>query len=243
MSVRTPSYRLHKPTGQAVVTLNGRDVYLGKHNTPDSRAEYDRRIAQWLVNGRTTCSSEDVSLNELMIQYVSHADTYYQKDGIPTSEAGLVRLSFRPLRRLYGETPAASFGPLALKRPGARFIAISSLNGTQGMRLRVPYSGTKAGVEGFVRALAVEWAASNVQVNAIAPGFIRTDLNAALWEIPAMRNWVEDQTPAKRLGEPRDLTGTAIFLASAASDFLTGQVIYVDGGFTAGSPWPLEFPG
>jgi len=90
--------------------------------------------------------------------------------------------------------------------------------------------------------LAVEWAAHNVQVNAIAPGFIRTDMNKALWEDPKIRGWAEERTAAHRLGEPPDLIGAAIFLASAASNFITGQVLYVDGGLTAGSTWPLAVP-
>jgi gluconate 5-dehydrogenase len=104
------------------------------------------------------------------------------------------------------------------------------------------YGTSKGAIGSMTRALAVEWAAFNVQVNAIAPGFIRTDLNKVLWEDPKMLQWAEDRTPAHRLGVPADLVGTAIFLASAASDFMTGQVLYVDGGLTAGSTWPLVTP-
>lgn len=73
MSHRTPSYRLHKPTGQAVVTLNGRDRYLGKHGIPESRAEYDRLIAEWLSNGRELASTGDRSVSELMVLHLRHA--------------------------------------------------------------------------------------------------------------------------------------------------------------------------
>jgi site-specific recombinase XerD len=115
MSHRTPSYRLHRPTGLAVVTIDGRDVYLGKHGTPESRAEYDRQIARWLANGRRGDPRSDASVVELMARYVRHADSYYVKDGRPTGEPGMVRLSLRPLARLYGDTPAKDFGPTALK--------------------------------------------------------------------------------------------------------------------------------
>jgi integrase len=123
MSVRTrsiPKLRLHKPTGQAVVTLSGRDFYLGKFGTPQSQAEYDRLTAEWLANGRTfvpATSDEpaDLTVNEMLVAYMRFADGYYRKNGEPTSEPRSIALSIRPLRRLYGHTLAKDFGPLALK--------------------------------------------------------------------------------------------------------------------------------
>src|SRR5947209_441581 len=104
---KLPSYRLHKPTGQAVVTLDGRDYYLGKHGTPGSEAEYDRLIAEWLANGRTVGLSPsgepaDLTVGELILAYLRHADGDYVKDGEPTIEPNNIRLALRPLRRLYG---------------------------------------------------------------------------------------------------------------------------------------------
>src|SRR4051794_21016656 len=84
MSVRTPSYRLHKPTGQAVVTIEGRDLYLRKHGSPRSRAEYDRVIAEWLANGRRLATPSDLSVVELIRAYYRHFEGYYRKDGEPT---------------------------------------------------------------------------------------------------------------------------------------------------------------
>ena len=120
MSVRTASYRLHKPTGQAVVTIDGRDFYLGKHGSVASHAEYDRLIAEWLANGRRLPSSSDgggtdLTVSELLLAFLRFADGYYRKGGEPTGEADNIRYAVRPLRRLYGHTPAAKFGPLALK--------------------------------------------------------------------------------------------------------------------------------
>jgi integrase len=118
---RTPSYRLHKPTGQAVVTLCGRDHYLGKHGTPASRAEYDRLIAEWLCNGRpfipaaATTHPAQLTVSEVMLAYLRHAEGYYVKNGRPTSEVRNIKLALRPLRARYGHTPAIAFGPLALK--------------------------------------------------------------------------------------------------------------------------------
>jgi integrase len=116
VSVRVPSYLLHRPTRQAVVTLNGRDIYLGRYNSPESVAEYKRLIAEWSANDkRTPTRASDLTVNELLLSYLHFADGYYRKNGEPTKEPGLLRLSFRLLRQLYGHTQACEFGPLALK--------------------------------------------------------------------------------------------------------------------------------
>src|SRR4051812_29595783 len=115
MLVRTPSYRLHKPTGQAVVTIDGRDFYLGKHGSEASRGEYDRLISEWLSHGRRLPAADDATISELLVGFFKWADAYYMKDGEPTSESGLFRLSLAVLRRLYGHSQAKDFGPLALK--------------------------------------------------------------------------------------------------------------------------------
>jgi len=137
---------------------------------------------------------------------------------------------------------ARSCGRVMVEQKQGKVINIASLHTIQSLAGVSVYGMSKGAIGSMTRALAVEWAAHNVQVNAIAPGFIVTDLNRKLWDDPKMRSWVEDRTPAHRLGEPSDLAGAAIFLASAASDFITGQVLSVDGGFNAGSTWPLAVP-
>jgi len=116
---RTPSLRRHKPSGQAVVTLDGRDFYLGRHGAPESRAEYDRLLAEWLANGRRLpaplAAESDVTVNEMVEAYVARADAYYRKNGKPTKEPADIRYAIRPVRKLYGHTLARDFGPLALK--------------------------------------------------------------------------------------------------------------------------------
>ncbi len=137
---------------------------------------------------------------------------------------------------------AQACGKVMIEQNRGKIINVASVHTHHSLAGMVPYGASKGAIGAMTRALAVEWARFNVQVNAIAPGFIRTDLNKALWEDSKIRTWALDRTPAARIGEPSDLVGTAIFLASAASDYMTGQVLYVDGGFTAGSLWPLVVP-
>jgi integrase len=119
-----PALSPHKASGQGVVRLNGRDVYCGRFGTPECEAKYHRTIAEWLANGRrlpgsgdenTTTGPEDLTINEMLLAYLTHADSYYVKNGKPTTEPVNIRLALRPLRRLCGETMASSFGPSRLK--------------------------------------------------------------------------------------------------------------------------------
>lgn len=112
---RVPSYRRHKASGQAVVTISGKDIYLGKWNTKASKAEYDRLIAEFLANGRRLQDSNDVSVVEVLNAYRKFAHGYYRKAGNVTSEYSGIMDALKIVRSLYGRTPADDFGPLALK--------------------------------------------------------------------------------------------------------------------------------
>jgi NAD(P)-dependent dehydrogenase (short-subunit alcohol dehydrogenase family) len=114
-----------------------------------------------------------------------------------------------------------------------KVVNMASMLGVIGMASDTPYIAAKHGVVGITRSLALEWARSNVQVNAIAPGFVRTEMTKALHEDERLTKWIERSTPLRRFAEPEEMVGTAVFLASPASDFITGQVILVDGGWTA----------
>jgi len=133
---KIPSYRLHKPSVQAVVTLNGRDFYLGAYATDVSRREYDRLIAEWLGHGRVVPCDPAVSINEIVLGYWEHVQAYYRKNGHPTDETAAVRSALRPLAALYGEQPASDFGPLKLKAVRQKFIdaglARKTVNGNVG---------------------------------------------------------------------------------------------------------------
>jgi gluconate 5-dehydrogenase len=95
------------------------------------------------------------------------------------------------------------------------------------------YAASKGGIRQLTKALAVDWARYGINVNAIGPGYIKTELTKKLWEDGKFDTWVIGKTPLGRWGYPEDLGQTAVFLASPASDFVTGQIIYVDGGFVS----------
>ena len=115
-TLRVPSYRRHKPTGQAVVMLCGKDHYLGRFNTRASRAEYDRLIGEWLAAGRCLPKPEsDLTIAELALRYWRFADNYFRKDGQPTGSLDRIRVALRILRQSYARTLAADFGTLALQ--------------------------------------------------------------------------------------------------------------------------------
>jgi integrase len=115
---RIPSYRLHKPSGQAVVTLNGKDYYLGPWMSKASRFEYDRLISEWIANGRqmpSATSIGEMTVSEFLVAYWNFAKGYYTNNGQPTKELSCLREALRPLKRLYGHSLVHDFGPLALK--------------------------------------------------------------------------------------------------------------------------------
>jgi len=113
-----PAYRRHRASGQAVVSIAGRDHYLGPWKSKASMAEYDRVIGEWLANGRRPSVSEisDITVGEIIDRFWQHAKSYYRHpDGTPTSEVTNLKSPLGILNRLYGATPATAFGPLALE--------------------------------------------------------------------------------------------------------------------------------
>ena len=124
-SARLPSLRLHRPSGRAVVSLGGRDVYLGAHGTPEAKRTYEAVVSEWLANGRTAPQAAGTcTVAELAAAYLNHADGYYRHpDGTPTTEPSIVRASLRPVLILYSALPAAEFSPRKLEAVRLRMIA------------------------------------------------------------------------------------------------------------------------
>ncbi|SDR43333.1 gluconate 5-dehydrogenase [Rhizobiales bacterium GAS191] len=134
-------------------------------------------------------------------------------------------------------TSAFVVGREAAKRMIARgygkVINIGSLTSEVARATIAPYAVSKGGIKLLTQAMAAEWAAHGIQANAIGPGYMLTDMNLALIENQAFDAWVKARTPSRRWGRPEELVGTAVFLASSASDYVNGQIIYVDGGLLA----------
>lgn len=122
--------------------------------------------------------------------------------------------------------------PQMLERKDGSIIIVSSVGGLRGNALIGAYNVSKAADMQLARNLAVEWGPSNVRVNCIAPGLIKTDFARYLWENPEVLKTVTEPTPMKRIGQPDEIAGAAVYLASPASAYMTGQTLVVDGGIT-----------
>jgi gluconate 5-dehydrogenase len=120
-----------------------------------------------------------------------------------------------------------------IPRGSGKVINIGSLTSELARATVAPYTVAKGGIKMLTRAMAAEWAAHGLQANAIGPGYMITDMNQALIDNPEFDAWVKARTPARRWGRPEELIGTAVFLASPASDYVNGQIIYVDGGMVS----------
>ena len=120
-----------------------------------------------------------------------------------------------------------------IRRGRGKIINISSVQSALARPSIAPYTATKGAVTNLTKGMAADWARHGLQCNGIAPGYFATELNAALTQDPEFSAWLEKRTPAGRWGRVEELIGTAIFLASDASSFVNGQMIFVDGGITA----------
>ncbi len=116
---------------------------------------------------------------------------------------------------------------------GGSIVNISSVAGHVGLRRSVPYCATKGGVELLTKAAALDWAARGVRVNCIAPGYFETDLTAGMIANETLSSRLLAQTPMARFGRDPDIVGAAVFLASDASAYMTGQSLVIDGGYLA----------
>lgn len=150
----------------------------------------------------------------------------------PEDYDGVMRVNVRSL--IFFTQAALPF----ISHDGA-IVNMASLNSFNVLRGAGLYAASKAAVLQLTRAFAIDVADRGIRVNAVAPGFIHTDFNHALWERPEIREWVETNTPLGRLGRPQDVVGAVRFLLSPDSSFVTGSVLVLDGGFLPSRLWPL----
>jgi len=130
-------------------------------------------------------------------------------------------------------------GRMKQRGAGGKIINIGSLTSGLGLPYLSVYAISKSGLAGLTRVLAAEWGQFNIQVNCIAPGFIITDLNRKMWEPPEMLNWLRGCQASPRAGTPEDVAPLAVLLSGAGSNYISGQVIYVDGGYSTTAIWPF----
>ncbi|HGE70690.1 TPA: glucose 1-dehydrogenase [Candidatus Poribacteria bacterium] len=129
---------------------------------------------------------------------------------------------------------AQAVGKVMIKQMSGKIINTASLLSAIGVPNAVAYAATKGGIAQITKCMAVEWAKYNINVNAIAPGYFRTPLTKPLQDDPIRSSQILSRIPMQRWGDPDDLKGIVVFLASEASNYVTGQIIFVDGGWMAG---------
>jgi NAD(P)-dependent dehydrogenase (short-subunit alcohol dehydrogenase family) len=143
----------------------------------------------------------------------------------------MVTGSTRGLGKVTAMALAKAVVPQMLERGYGKVINMSSILGTLALPNQVAYASSKGGVDQMTKVMALEWAKQGVCVNAIGPTYFETDLVAQIRKDPQRFNFIHERTPMGRWGYPNELEGIVIFLASPASDFITGQTIYIDGGW------------
>jgi gluconate 5-dehydrogenase len=181
-------------------------------------------IAPWFEDLCSRIGAPDILVNSAGISRRGAAVDLSLKDWndvLAVNTTAIFELSRAFARRLIAEGQ------------GGRIINIASLMTAAARPGTSPYTASKGAVGQLTKALAVEWAKYGILVNAIAPGYIDTDLNKTLLADATFNSWVKERCPLGRWGTPADIAGPVVFLASSAADFITGQVIFVDGGWLA----------
>ena len=235
----------------ARVILNGTRAEAVEHAVAALNARLPELLrASGRANGRTIDRALGVAFDVTDEAAVSAAFAGWDREGIHVdilvNNAGiqfrqpLVDLQLADWRRVIDTNLTAAFivGREAARRmitrgAGGKIINIGSLTSEAARATVGAYTAAKGGIKMLTRAMSAEWAAHDIQANAIGPGYILTDMNAPLVADESFDTWVKNSNPARRWGKPEELVGTAVYLASAASSYVNGQIIYVDGGWLA----------
>lgn len=219
----------------ATIVLNGRnvdrlaetlDVFKGKGYDAHSAA-FDvtnmPQIKEAVATLQETVGTIDILVNNAGIQHrqpLEEFDEDQWRNLIDVNVNGLFLTS-------------KAVVPGMIAQQSGKIINIGSLMSELSRQTIAAYTTSKGAVRQLTKAMATEWAVHNIQINAIGPGYFKTDLNEALWSDDAFNSWLEARTPAQRWGDPEELVGVSVFLASKASSFVNGQMFFVDGGVLA----------
>ena len=221
----------------ATVVLNGRD--------PDRLEQTRRSLADEHGAGRVHAYAFDVTDEDAVERAVAAVQAEVGGVGVLVNNAGvqhrvpLVDLDAADWRRVIETDLTSAFlvgravARTMISRGRGKIVNVASVQSDLARPGIGPYTAAKGGIRTLTRAMAAEWAAAGIQVNALAPGYLATEMTQALVDDPAFTAWVRGRTPAARWGTTADLVGPAVWLASGASDFVNGQMIFVDGGMTA----------
>lgn len=169
---------------------------------------------------------------------VNNAGTNRRKPIVEVTEDDYEFITATNIRAVYFLSQAAH--PIMQAQGGGKIIHIGSMNIYYALETVSVYGLTKGALAQLTKVQAVEWAADNIQVNCITPGFIKTPLSKPIWDDPKKASWLLARIPVRRPAETEELLGVALLLAGKASSYITGQNMVVDGGFMAGGSWNYD---
>ncbi len=237
-SSRGLGFVLARGLGQAGarVVLNGRDEAVLASAAERLRAEgldvavsaFDvtdsAQVEEGIARIETEVGPVEILVNNAGIQRRKPLEDFPEEDFREVLETNLTSaflVSKRVARRMIGHK-------------SGKIVNICSLQSEVGRPSITPYAASKGALKMLTRGMAVEWAKHGIQVNAIGPGYFKTEMTRALVEDPDFDRWIRGRTPAGRWGDPEELVGLLVYLCSPASSFVNGQIVYVDGGLLAG---------
>ena len=219
----------------ATVVLNGRDRTRLDKACCDLRAE-GLKVSGYVFD--VTASDQIQAQVSLIREEIGPIDILVNNAGIQI-RASLEDFEEENWKRLIDINLTGTFlvsravGKDMIRRQSGKIINICSLQSEVGRQTIAPYAASKGGVKMLTKGMATDWGKYNIQVNGIGPGYFMTEMTRPLADNAEFDRWLKTRTPAGRWGDPEELVGTAIFLASKASSFINGQIIYVDGGVLA----------
>ena len=196
-------------------TDKGYTVYASQFDVTDNKA-----IQSQIAQLQDTVGTIDILVNNAGIQYREPLEDFDVDEWRRVIDVNLTGVFLT----------SQAVVPGMIAQQSGKIINIASLMSEVSRRTVSAYVSSKGAVKQLTKSMATEWAGHNIQINAIGPGYFKTEMNTALLNDPEFNNWVKGRAPAGRWGEPEELVGITVFLASKASSYINGQTFYVDGG-------------